>query len=322
MRRSLWTIPLSVLALGLLALTATADTKAGATSVLRAPGSPPATAQAGPFDASDCVSCHESSLAKLKQTKHAGIEGGCVACHDRAKSIQHSADQAEGKATPGPSVKSLKAAELTAVCTGCHEKGDQMNFAGSAHDRKDVSCVSCHAVHSFKSATGQLKTVRDADNCYSCHPQVRAKMNRNSHHPVREGKMECASCHNPHDGSKPKMLKAASVNDNCFSCHTEKRGPFLWEHAPVRENCSNCHDPHGSNHDKMLVAKSPFLCQRCHLNTRHPGTLYDGANSLTGVTVPAPGVPTVSSRSIEHACKNCHQTVHGSNHPSGPYLGR
>mgnify|MGYP003896807939 CR=1 FL=1 len=22
--------------------------------------------------------------------------------------------------------------------------------------------------------------------------------------------------------------------DNCFSCHADKRGPFLWEHAPVR----------------------------------------------------------------------------------------
>ena len=33
------------------------------------------------------------------------------------------------------------------------------------------------------------------------------------------------------------MLKEASVNDNCYKCHAEKRGPFLWEHPPVRENC-------------------------------------------------------------------------------------
>jgi hypothetical protein len=25
---------------------------------------------------------------------------------------------------------------------------------------------------------------------------------------------------------------------------------------------------------------------------------------------------------VEHACKNCHQNVHGGNAPSGPYLGR
>ena len=77
------------------------------------------------------------------------------------------------------------------------------------------------------------------------------------------------------------MIKADWVNELCLQCHTEKRGPFLWEHAPVRENCLNCHNPHGSNHDKLLVAKQPYLCQRCHLNTRHPGSLYDGRNAGT-----------------------------------------
>ena len=32
--------------------------------------------------------------------------------------------------------------------------------------------------------------------------------------------------------------------------------------------------------------------------------------------------PAASNRAVEHACKNCHQNVHGSNAPSGPYLGR
>ena len=31
----------------------------------------------------------------------------------------------------------------------------------------------------------------------------------------------------------------------------------------------------------MLLARLPWLCQRCHLNTRHPGTLYDGTNAAT-----------------------------------------
>ena len=110
------------------------------------------------------------------------------------------------------------------------------------------------------------------------------------------------------------MVSAESVNEKCLSCHTEKRGPFLWEHAPVRENCLTCHDPHGSNHEKLLGARQPYLCQRCHLNTRHPGTLYDGTNTLAG--------RSVSNRAVEHACKNCHQNVHGGNAPSGPYLGR
>ena len=91
--------------------------------------------------------------------------------------------------------------------------------------------------------------------------------------------MTCSSCHDPHDGSKPKMIKADWTNELCLQCHTEKRGPFLWEHAPVRENCLNCHNPHGSNHDKLLVSQQPWLCQRCHLNTRHPGTFYSDLNA-------------------------------------------
>jgi DmsE family decaheme c-type cytochrome len=151
--------------------------------------------------------------------------------------------------------------------------------------------------------------------CESCHAPIRAQGMRTSHHPVREGLMTCTSCHNPHDGSRPKMIKADWVNELCLQCHTEKRGPFLWEHAPVRENCLNCHNPHGSNHDKLLVAKQPYLCQRCHLNTRHPGTFYDGR--VAGATL-----ANATNRAAEHACKNCHQYVHGGNGPSGPYLGR
>ena len=50
---------------------------------------------------------------------------------------------------------------------------------------------------------------------------------------------------------------------------------MLWEHAPVRENCATCHDPHGSSNDRMLVVRMPMLCQRCHVATQHPATIYD-----------------------------------------------
>ena len=113
---------------------------------------------------------------------------------------------------------------------------------------------------------------------------MRAKSLRTSHHPVREGLMTCASCHNPHDSTHAQDDLGELRATRCAcECHTEKRGPFLWEHAPVRENCLNCHDPHGSNHDKLLVSQQPWLCQRCHANTRHPGTFYSNINAGTSV---------------------------------------
>lgn len=117
--------------------------------------------------------------------------------------------------------------------------------------------------------------------------------------------MACASCHAAH-GRTPGLLKKNTVNETCYTCHTEKRGPFVWEHAPVRESCANCHTPHGSNQRNLLVSKNPFLCLSCHS--------YGGHVNL-------PRFNRVSS-SYGSGCSNCHVSVHGSNHPSGAKLTR
>jgi len=91
-----------------------------------------------------------------------------------------------------------------------------------------------------------------------------------------------------------------------------KLGPFLFEHPPVRENCVTCHQPHGSNNDKILAGRRPFLCQRCHVSSRHPSTLYD-APDLTA---------SGANKIINRSCTNCHSQIHGSNHPSGQFFLR
>ena len=274
---------------------------------------PQASPPAATWSASDCQSCHEVAMSGMRGTNHAGLAAQCASCHGDPSAHFKSVTET-GEPGETPSFKKKTAREKDETCLTCHDKGRQANWQGGMHERRQVTCTGCHSVHNFRSVQALLKTPREADTCNTCHTQIRSKSMRVSHHPVREGLMTCGSCHDPHDGTKQKMVAAEWVNEKCLECHTEKRGPFLWEHAPVRENCLNCHDPHGSNHEKLLVAKQPFLCQRCHLNTRHPGTLYDGSNSLAG--------PNPSNRAVEHACRNCHQNIHGSNAPSGPYLGR
>jgi DmsE family decaheme c-type cytochrome len=286
---------------------------AGALSGQATPVREQAAAQAR-FDTRECATCHEKAAgAAFLHSRHAGLEQGCESCHQGA--IAHAQAQAEGKEAPGPSVKKLSPADLNGLCQGCHETTHNATWAGSAHQRRGVKCTDCHSVHDYLSPAKQLKAASDPEVCYRCHQAIRAQGLRTSHHPVREGLMTCASCHDPHEGSRPKMIRADYTNELCYQCHTEKRGPFLWEHAPVRENCLTCHNPHGSSHDKLLVSQQPWLCQRCHLNTRHPGTFYSGVNAGTSVEL-------ASNRAVEHACKNCHQNVHGGNAPSGPYLGR
>ena len=154
------------------------------------------------------------------------------------------------------------------------------------------------------SPRAHLAKETEIETCASCHLQKRATTMRSSHMPLREGKMTCTSCHNPHGSVTPALLRENSLNDNCYRCHTEKRGPFLWQHAPVIESCANCHDPHGSNHEKMLKVAKPRLCQQCHIESRHPTSPYGRDPGSAKFVMSGP-------------CVNCHVNIHGSNHPSG-----
>ena len=110
-------------------------------------------------------------------------------------------------------------------------------------------------------------------------------VNKQSHHPIKEGKVACADCHNPHGELNDKMLKAGSINDLCYKCHAEKRGPYMNEHPPVEENCDNCHNPHGSNHERLLTQRVPSLCEQCHGNG---GSM--GGKPFTRFGTSAPGI--------------------------------
>jgi DmsE family decaheme c-type cytochrome len=194
-------------------------------------------------------------------------------------------------------------------CQSCHNRGNHDNFAGSKHNARNVGCVTCHSVHAPKSEKAQLKTETQQETCVQCHRKEVNKVHKSSHMPVgvkNGAKMECTTCHNPHGAQNVKMLREGnSITEACASCHAEKRGPFLWEHAVGRESCITCHDAHGSNNERMLVAKLPMLCQRCHVHSRHPATIYDATQ-----------VTNRSNRIAGRSCVNCHQMVHGSNHPT------
>jgi len=269
---------------------------------------PAAAQEEGYVGREACVACHEQEVAALKETNH-GQKGfemrstrSCETCHGPGKAH---VDSGGSKGTIKNPAK-LPKDEKTAICLGCHDRGTKLMWQGSPHDTPTIGCEDCHSVHKPKTEKAQLKAESEPELCFACHKQKKSQFNRASHHPIREGKMECSACHNPHGSQTDKLINANSVTEQCYKCHAEKRGPFLWEHIPVREDCLNCHDPHGTNHLRMLKAKEPFLCQRCHADTRHPGTLYDQT-----------AVNSVSSRIFVRSCTNCHQQMHGSNHPSG-----
>ena len=119
----------------------------------------------------------------------------------------------------------------------------------STHARNSISCVACHKVHAKgPNALVARKANEINEQCAKCHQNVWAAFQKPNHHRLPEGAMSCVDCHNPHGSIRPAMGRQVNSNDpGCFRCHGDKRGPFTFEHAPVRfEGCTTCHDPHGS----------------------------------------------------------------------------
>jgi len=260
-----------------------------------------------------CATCHVAQAEGYAKTPHhqtadprtPAAAKGCETCHGPGS--EHAADPVN---VAVKDFKTLKSSDANAVCTTCHNKGEHALWDGSKHEARGLACTTCHSVHSYESKTHQLKKPTESELCGTCHRDKVAKLDRTTHMPVSEGKLECTSCHSPHGSTNVKLLRVGdSVNALCTSCHADKRGPYLWEHAPVRQGCTTCHDPHGSQNDSLLVAKLPMLCQRCHISTRHPSTLYD-ATQLTK--------PQLENR----GCVNCHIQIHGSMHPVGQFFLR
>jgi DmsE family decaheme c-type cytochrome len=275
------------------------------------------TPQAGYVGSDTCTACHTQGDS-LKGTPHAQAKNprspeathGCESCHGPGQA--HVDDDAKGHIRK---FGQITPAETSQTCLACHNRGNHAGWEGSAHDRRNLTCTTCHSVHSPKSTERQLVKKTQTEVCATCHKLQVAKTERAvAHMPVREGKMSCSSCHNPHGSiTNVKNLKTGgSVAELCVSCHTEMRGPMLFEHAPVRENCATCHDPHGSSNDRMLVVRMPMLCQRCHIASKHPATLYDKDQITTNK----------SNRMFGRSCVNCHSNIHGSNHPSGQFFMR
>jgi DmsE family decaheme c-type cytochrome len=280
-----------------------------------------------------CTECHDendkNSILAVYKGKHGvkadGRTPGCQTCHGASDEHVKVGPKKGEKGSRRGKVEVVFGAKSTnspeeqnKACASCHEGGLRTHWAGSQHESRDVTCVSCHSNHVHQDKV--LKKATQAEVCYTCHKNERSQSHKISTHPLSAGKIACSDCHNPHGSAGDKLLKKNTLNETCFTCHAEKRGPFLWEHQPVTESCASCHTPHGSNITPLLKSRSPFLCQECHDGPHNSKVPYGRGTAGYPGGLPTTLAPTENAAG--RGCQTCHSMVHGSNHPAGALLHR
>lgn len=279
-----------------------------------------------------CLACHSEIGDAFAKTRHASLntdtkrgwqEYGCESCH--GPGLAHG-EAAEAKHILNHTKVNARLAD--ASCLSCHK--NQATHAGrisGSHARAQVSCVACHSVHHAApdNTLPLLRTQRERpvtqlhlpasreakinELCSTCHLDAWASFQRPHAHQLPQGAMSCTDCHNPHSTSRPGALRSTARTTNaepsCFNCHADKRGPFAFEHAPMRlEGCGSCHEPHGSANPRMLRrAEVLNQCLECHSNTPSPRntTLGNVATGFHDLRLP-----------LYRNCTSCHVKIHGS----------
>jgi DmsE family decaheme c-type cytochrome len=261
--------------------------------------------QAEEIGTSMCLDCHDDREEPLKASIHGKLgaheldpERACEACHGPG-SIHAESEGEELIAYVFHD--DTREDDVNRTCVACHIGGETIGWHSSEHAGSGVICLDCHAMKEPYKKRGPKEQTQ---LCANCHSDQVALFNLPSHHPLREEKMACADCHNPHGGEEI-MLREDNVNDLCLSCHAEKSGPFLYEHEAVQEDCLICHNAKGAMNNNLLKLNETALCLRCHAGHED--------------THPRLNTPALRAGYM-NKCTTCHSQIHGSDLPgfTGP----
>jgi predicted CXXCH cytochrome family protein len=163
--------------------------------------------------------------------------------------------------SPAPAVPTVKPHDPLKGkdCTDCHKRvvSSKINCLLAKEDL----CESCHKV----PAEGGFSRLVDTPEplCFKCHKKDQFKGSV-IHGPFAAG--ACITCHNPHGGSVPGMLRSTGPQ-MCLECHKEMSARFSnarFPHKAALTGCTNCHSPHLSDQQHLLTAAVPKLCGKCH----------------------------------------------------------
>lgn len=294
-----------------------------------------------------CKACHEDQFTSFSKTAHAHLakagwkNEGCESCHGSGKAhVEGGGDKTKIRTFENETPK-----QISENCLECHAgKEEHNNYRRGEHWRNDVGCTDCHLPHFSKRLADKLAAPHqpkdapssnipvglskahstdlppakmlinnEAQLCMTCHNETKSEFTRPFHHRVLEGTMKCSDCHNPHGGFEAKQARRTGADAACLKCHSDKQGPFVFEHAPLKiEGCTICHNAHGSSNPRLLKRNNVNqLCLECHSQV---------AIAIGEIDTPpgAPGTPSFHNQATLRFqnCTTCHVKIHGSNsHP-------
>ena len=278
--------------------------------------SPPPPAAAAAFDVSDCKACHEKAVHEVGDHAHAGVRAACAACHGDVGGPPE-VEPGDGRAGPHPLDEEDEAeGGQRRPARAATRRATTPTWTGTAHDRRGVACTDCHSVHDFKSPKAQLKTAAGARHLL--------------HLPQRD----------PRPGPAHLAPPGARGPDDLLELpRPPRRQPAQDDQGRLDQRALPA-VPHGEARAVPLGARAgagelPELPQPARLEPRQAAGLAAALalpalppehaaprHRLQGHQRRRRAATSASNRAVEHACKNCHQNVHGGNAPTGPYLGR
>ncbi|WP_290577752.1 cytochrome c3 family protein [Ketobacter sp.] len=253
-----------------------------------------------------CSSCHQlgedSPVHAMLNSVHGKPspdspmgQKGCAQCHGPSQQHAQSPTRNKPEVSFGPTW-SDSVAQQNQVCQACHESNATRHWSSGLHARENLSCVTCHNLHTEATA---MTAAQQTATCTQCHRPQRdgihhlgqAKAQHKSKGAVQE--VACSSCHNPHDNPKPVVTLLANRSEGCRSCHdlkamqssanvSEKAKTYHKAMASLDRTCIDCHrsvahvaldqiEPPQVDAPDLITLFAPGTANFDWIRTDHPG---------------------------------------------------
>jgi DmsE family decaheme c-type cytochrome len=156
-----------------------------------------------------CLRCHGGeNMTVMAETAHGKADDpnapyaqkGCESCHGPGS--LHVSRARGGAGFPALirfGDKETHPAQ-TAACLDCHEDNtdaaERMEWTGSLHDTPEITCVSCHSMHTTNNSLSNRD--EQVESCADCHKDEITNHRRFEQQGIVFDKLTCYDCHDVH----------------------------------------------------------------------------------------------------------------------------